>query len=115
MSRSSVTEWTYDHLVKQYTDFLVISIHTICYYRRLYDERYFSLARAYACPVQKCRHPLLRDYINSVVSAVAEEMRRSTVERIQVVILSLQDVPLERFVFDVSALPVVAAEDLHVP
>lgn len=115
MSKNIVTDWTYDHLVKQYADFLVICLHTICYYRNLYDRAYFSLARVYNCPVQRCKHPLLTEYINSVVSAVAEELRKCRVERIAVVILSSQDVALERFVFDVSTLPKVAPEDLHTP
>lgn len=115
MSKIAVTEWTYDHLVKQYSDFLVICIHTICYYRNLYDRAYFSLARVYNCPVQRCQHPVLVDYINTVVSSVAEELRQSTVEKIYIVILNSQAVAQERFVFDVSGLPVVPIEDIHVP
>lgn len=58
---------------------------------------------------------MLSAYINDVVASVAEELRKCVVERILVVILSAQEVALERFVFDVSLLPVVAQEDLHVP
>ncbi|CCX35430.1 putative Mitotic spindle checkpoint protein [Taphrina deformans PYCC 5710] len=115
MSKQVITDWTYDHLVKQYSDFLVVCLHTICYYRNLYDRTYFSLARVYSCPVQRCKHPILVEYINSVVSSIAEELRKCLVERINVVIMSSQDVPLERFVFDVSMLPEVSPEDLFVP
>lgn len=115
MSKAVVTEWTYHHLVKQYADFLVVSLHTICYYRNLYDRAYFQRARVYGCPVQRCKHPVLSAYINDVVASVAEELRKCVVERILVVILSAQEVALERFVFDVSLLPVVAQEDIHVP
>lgn len=115
MSKNIITDWTYDHLVKQYCDFLVVCLHSICYYRNLYDRTYFTLSRAYNCPVQKCKHPLLSDYINGVVASVAEELRRSSVARIAVVILSAQDVALERFTFDVSSLPIVAQEDLYIP
>lgn len=115
MSKHVITDWTYDHLVKQYADFLVICLHAICYYRNLYDHAYFALARVYNCPVQRCKHPLLTDYINGVVSAIAEELRKCVVERVIVVILNSQDVALERFVFDVSTLPIVGSEDLHTP
>lgn len=115
MSKPVITDWTYDHLVKQYADFLVICIHAICFYRRLYDRKFFTLTRAYNCPVQKCMHPMLADYINAVVSAVAEELRKGTVGRVYILILDSQEAVLERFVFDVHSLPVVAPEDLFLP
>lgn len=115
MSKPVITDWTYDHLVKQYADFLVICIHAICFYRRLYDRKFFTLTRAYNCPVQKCMHPMLADYINAVVSAIAEELRKGTVGRVYILILDSQEAVLERFVFDVHSLPVVAPEDLFLP
>lgn len=115
MSKVAITDWTFAHLVKQYSDFLLISLHCICYHRHLYDREYFTLARAYNCPVWKCKHPLLIDYLDSVVSAISEELRKCTVQRIAVVILSPQDVALERFVYDVSSLPVVPADEINLP
>lgn len=83
----------------------------------------------------------MAEYLGRVVAAVAEEVKRCTVSRITVVILSDtagarveegkadggrgthrvrgggvgDEVALERFVFDVSALPVVAPDDLRTP
>ena len=42
-------------------------------------------------------------------------MVQSTVNRINVVILSTQDIALERFVFDVSSIPEISPENLHAP
>jgi hypothetical protein len=102
-------------LCKQYADFLVICLHTICYTRSLYDRRYFDKARVYSCAVPRCKHPVLVDYINDLVASIAEELRRCSLSRINVFILSSTEQVYERFVFDVSNLPIVAQEDLHVP
>ncbi|ORY85715.1 DNA-binding protein [Protomyces lactucae-debilis] len=109
------TGMTMFNLCKQYADFLVIALHTICYTRSLYDKRYFDKARVYSCAVPRCKHPVLVDYINDLVASIAEELRRCTVSRINVVILSKTEQAYERFIFDVANLPIVAPEDLHVP
>ena len=71
-------EWTYDHLLRQLCDFLCVAIHSICYHRRIYPVDAFSQARIYRIASPRARHPSVGDYINDVVAAVADEMRKNT-------------------------------------
>ncbi|KAK6497684.1 hypothetical protein TWF481_012088 [Arthrobotrys musiformis] len=106
---------TYANLITSFTDLLLVSIHTILYEREIYPSKLFIAARKYNHPTRQARHPLVCQWIQEAVDACAEELMKSTVDLIAVNIISSTNKPLERFVFDVSQFPVVAAADVHSP
>lgn len=107
---------TYASLVAQFTTFLTVAIHTILYERNIYPKDSFLTARKYNFPVRQSRHPKVCQWITDAVSAVEAELLRGTVARVAVVVFDQHTLrPLERFMFDMSRLPVVPANELHTP
>ncbi|KAK6345982.1 hypothetical protein TWF730_010317 [Orbilia blumenaviensis] len=106
---------TYANLVTSFTDFLLVSIHTILYEREIYPSTLFIAARKYNHPVRQARHPLVCQWIQEAVDACAEELMKCAVDIVAVNIVSRTNKPLERFVFDVSRFPVVDPPDVHSP
>jgi mitotic spindle assembly checkpoint protein MAD2B len=86
-----------------FTEFLIVAIHQILYERSIYLPRIFTAAKIYRLPVQQIRHPGLCAYINHATTAVHRTILSGTVKRISVVIF-VQDLPREQFVFDISRL-----------
>jgi mitotic spindle assembly checkpoint protein MAD2B len=82
---------------------LIVAIHQILYERNIYPPTTFITARKYGLPVQQIRHPDLCDYINHKTTAVHRAILSGTVKRISVVIF-VQDLPREQFVFDITKL-----------
>jgi mitotic spindle assembly checkpoint protein MAD2B len=103
---------TFRALVTAFTDFLTVAIHTILYERSIYPQTSFLSAKKYNYPVRQNRHPKVCEWINDAVVAVDAELLKGGVERVAVVIFTKEDVPLERFVFDVSQFPTVPSDDL---
>ncbi|GAM85353.1 hypothetical protein ANO11243_033600 [Dothideomycetidae sp. 11243] len=112
MSDSSAT---FTDLVQSFTTFLTVAIHTILYERHIYPATSFLSARKYNYAVRQSRHPRVCEWITDAVAAVEAEMLKCTVDRIAVVIFDRNDQPLERFMFDVSRLPTVPAQELNTP
>jgi len=107
---------TYALLIAQFTTFLTVAIHTILYERGIYPKESFLSARKYNFPVRQSRHPKVCRWITDAVSAVEAELLRGTVARVAVVIVDPATChPLERFMFDMSKLPVVPANELNTP
>lgn len=107
---------TYASLVAQFTTFLTVAIHTILYERSIYPKESFLAARKYNFPVRQSRHPKVCQWIMDAVSAVEAELLRGSVARVAVVIFDPETCwPLERFMFDMSKLPVVPANELNTP
>ena len=86
-----------------FTEFLIVAIHQILYDRSIYLPRIFTAAKIYRLPVQRIRHPGLCAYINHATTAVHRTILSGTVKRIPVVIF-VQNLPREKFVFDISRL-----------
>lgn len=101
--------------VSTFTDFLTVAIHTILYERNIYPQTSFLSARKYNYSVRQSRHPLVCKWITDAVSAVETELLKGSVDRVCVVIYSAQSTPLERFIFDLSRLPVVPATEANTP
>ncbi|KAF3915255.1 hypothetical protein ABW20_dc0110510 [Dactylellina cionopaga] len=106
---------TYANLVASFSDLLLVSIHTILFEREIYPSSLFIAARKYNHPVRQARHPRVCQWIQDAVNACAEELLKCTVDLVCINIISPSNTPLERFVFDVSRFPVVAASDIHSP
>lgn len=121
-----------------------MSIHTILYIRKIYPQELFKRARKYNSPVYQCRHPDVCTWVNDAIQGIGNELRKvkpphpllspslssnppgpprgglmrywqNVVEKISFVILSPLDIPLEKFVWDVSGLPRIPAADIDTP
>jgi hypothetical protein len=86
-----------------FIEFLIVAIHQILHERKIYSSTTFTTTKKYNLPVQQSRHPGLCDYINHTTTAVHRAILSGTVKRISVVIF-VQDLPREQFVFDISRL-----------
>jgi mitotic spindle assembly checkpoint protein MAD2B len=86
-----------------FTEFLIVAIHPILYERNIYPPTTFITTQKYGLPVQQIRYPDLCKYINHATSAVYRAVLSGTVKRISVVIF-VQDLPREQFVFDITQL-----------
>lgn len=106
---------TFRMLVTRFTDFLTVAIHTILYERKIYPETSFLSARKYNFPVRQSRHPKVCEWINNAMAAVETEMLKGSVERVVVVIYGTNSKPTERYLFDTSRFPAVAATDVDLP
>lgn len=105
---------TFRHYITSFTDFLTVAIHTILYERAIYPQTSFLSAQKYNLPVRQSRHPKVCEWINDAVAAVETELFKGTVERAAVMIYDNTSRPLERYVFDVSRFPAVAASEIDV-
>lgn len=107
-------------LFNSFSNFLIVSIHTILYYRSIYPKQTFLSSKAFNLPVHQSRHPKVCSWINDAVDAVMTQAAKGGVERVAVVIhaplqpTSPMDSPdqqpapgsvLERWMFDVSQFP----------
>ena len=86
-----------------FTDFLIVAIHQILHERKIYLSTTFLTAKRYNLSVQQIRHPGLCDYINHTATAVHRAILSGMVKRVSVVIF-VQNLPREKFVFDISRL-----------
>jgi mitotic spindle assembly checkpoint protein MAD2B len=109
------TPQTFISLVAHFLDFLTVAIHTILYERQIYPHESFISARKYNYPVRQSRHPEVCEWINDAINALEVELLKGTVDRVAVVIFSMYDQPMERFMFDLSKFPFVPKKDWHVP
>lgn len=101
---------TFQTFVGVFSDFLIVAIHTILYERDIYPRESFLSAKKYNYSVRQSRHPKVCQWITDAVAAVQTELLKGTVDRVALVIYSAQDMPLERFVFDLSRFPFVPKE-----
>ncbi|CAK4031416.1 related to MUS-26 MUS-26, involved in DNA repair [Lecanosticta acicola] len=106
---------TFRTFIAGFTDFLTVAIHTILYERGIYPETSFLSARKFNFAVRQNRHPKVCEWIDDAVTAVENELYKSTVEHVVVVIYDKHNKPRERFIFDVSRFPMVPLADMDVP
>ncbi len=94
--------------------FLEAAIHTVLYARGVYPPELFELRKQYNVPVRMARHPALRDYIASLLTAdeLGQWLQRGLVDQLVLAILAPDGQPLERFVFELAPL-LPAAPRLH--
>ncbi|KAF8461362.1 DNA-binding protein [Kalaharituber pfeilii] len=107
---------TLSSIIATFSDFLTVAIHTVLYEREIYSPDLFISTRAYNHPVRQARHPTLCKWIQDAVEACAEQLSEGKVSRISMVILSpIENLPLERYVWDVSSFPTVPPAEHHTP
>lgn len=102
-------------LVRSFTTFLTVAIHTILYERHIYPATSFLSARKYNYAVRQNRHPRVCEWVTDAVAEVEAELLKCSVDRVAVVIYGPNEQPLERFMFDVSRLPVVPTQEISTP
>ena len=105
---------TYLETLSAFTTFLTAYTHTLLYLRTLYPRTSFVHSRFHNTAVYQSRHPLVCEWIRDAIAAVREELLQGSVARLGIVIFSYggQDKSgsakiMERYMFDVSAFPVV--------
>ncbi|BFZ62588.1 hypothetical protein YB2330_003689 [Saitoella coloradoensis] len=109
------SEWTYNIILQTFCDFLTVAIHTILFTRDLYHPELFERARKYNTVVRRSRHPMLNDWIRDVIASVNEELKKCTINRVSIIILSADETPMERYVFDVSSFPNIPEQEHNIP
>ena len=102
-------------IIAAFTDFLTVAIHTVLYERAIYPPTSFLSARKYNFSVRQNRHPKVCEWVNDAVSAVETELLKGSVARVAIVIYTKDNMPVERFMLDVSRFPTVALADLDTP
>jgi hypothetical protein len=90
-------------VVDVFTKFSIVAIHEILRERNLYSSTTFIAAKKYNPPVHQNHYPDVCDYINRVTTAIHQAILSGTVKRVFVVIFA-QDLPRERFVFNITQL-----------
>jgi mitotic spindle assembly checkpoint protein MAD2B len=103
---------TYHTTLTHFMHFLTAYIHTLLFLRHLYPATSFLTTRFHNTSIHQSRHPAVCDWIRDAVAAVRQELLSGSVEKIAVVIYSLDTNGgspkiLERFMLDVSQFPVV--------
>ena len=106
---------TFRSLVTSFADFLTVAIHTILYERQIYPRTSFLSARKYNFAVRQNRHPKVCEWISDAVTAVECELLKGTMERVVVVLYTTTSRPVERYVVDVSRLPMVPPGEVDTP
>ncbi|KAL8277923.1 hypothetical protein RQP46_009742 [Phenoliferia psychrophenolica] len=94
---------SYKETINLVEEFLEAAIHTILYLRQVYPAQLFDKRKKYdSVLVWQSRHPALNEYIGRAIEAVGEELGKGSLRKVALVIkeASLDDTPLERFVFD---------------
>ncbi|KAG9186474.1 hypothetical protein G6011_09582 [Alternaria panax] len=113
---------TYLQNLSHFTVFLTAYTHTLLYLRELYPRTSFAKARFHNAPVYQSRHPYVCEWITDAIRAVREELINGTVAKIGIVVFSYPDEGqgsgsgkiMERYMFDVSAFPVVVKGDRNI-
>ncbi|BFZ58906.1 hypothetical protein PYCC9005_005974 [Savitreella phatthalungensis] len=117
-------EWTYEQLVKTLCDHLLVMMHGILYARGIYRREFFSEMRVYGMGGWIASHPAIREYLDDCVDSVHAEMRRGSLRTVEIILLSPAsgdpltlppETPMERYVFDYSALPIISQDLLKLP
>ncbi|KAL7271074.1 hypothetical protein RUND412_006191 [Rhizina undulata] len=103
---------TYAFLYAEFENFLTTAIHTIAFERSVYPRGSFGRRSAFSFPVYESRDEYVCKWIKDVVDMVMVEVRKGVVSHLSVTIVAPGSIPVERYVFDTSRLPVLPADEL---
>ena len=99
-------------LITTITSFLCVAVHHILFLRHIYPPVSFLSTRAYNYPVRQNRHPAVCQWVLSALDAIADQLGKGTVDKVAMCIFECDDNQvLERWTFDLRALPVVDRKD----
>uniref|UniRef100_A0A7N0RJH4 HORMA domain-containing protein n=1 Tax=Kalanchoe fedtschenkoi TaxID=63787 RepID=A0A7N0RJH4_KALFE len=80
-------------------EFLEVAVTSIVYLKAIYPAGAFERQRYLNLVVHRARHPQLKHYIHSTVTALLPYLQKGLVERLAVSFFSPDDEAVERFVF----------------
>ncbi|EEF48809.1 Mitotic spindle assembly checkpoint protein MAD2B, putative [Ricinus communis] len=83
-------------------EFLEVAITSIVSIKGVYPSGAFERRRYMNVVVQRAKHPQLRDYIHSAVSSLLPFIQKGLVERVAVIFLNNDNIPVERFIFKLA-------------
>ncbi|XP_058208807.1 DNA polymerase zeta processivity subunit [Rhododendron vialii] len=83
-------------------EFLEAAITSIVFLKGVYPSGAFERRRYMNVVVQKARYPQLGEYINSAVTGLLPFIEKGLVERVAVIFFDSENIPLERFIFNLS-------------
>jgi hypothetical protein len=94
--------------------FLLAYVHTVLHLRSIYPSSAFVKARFHNTPVFQSRSSELCGWILDAIEAVYKQLHKGRVRIIGIVIYAKEDGQVvERYVFDVSAFPVIESSVLE--
>ncbi|KAK3931832.1 Mitotic spindle assembly checkpoint protein MAD2B [Frankliniella fusca] len=94
-------------------EFLEVSIHQLLFLRNLYPPTIFVLRKMYNIPVQVSKHPGLNQYITESLRSARELLKNSNLKSLSVCFYNENDMPIERFVFDILSIQKNLMIDQH--
>ncbi|KAH8154858.1 uncharacterized protein LAJ45_01389 [Morchella importuna] len=103
---------TFENFTYTLCHFLEVAIHQIIYNRGIYPKELFHVTNNYNIGTHTCRHPQVIKWIRDAIMALSEELLKNCVRRVALVILSPNDISLERFIFDMSRFPLTSDIDV---
>ena len=104
---------TQSALITTLTSFLTATTHHILFLRRIYPPVSFLSTRAYNYPVRQNRHPAVCEWVQSAIDAVRDQLEKGTVENVALCVFECDsNEVLERWTFDLRALPVVDHKEM---
>ena len=107
---------THRALIATLASFLTVTTHQILYLRRIYPAASFLTTRAYNFPVHQNRHPAVIAWINDAIASITIELSKNTISLLSLCIHELDtNAVLERWSFDLHAIPTVDKRDRDVP
>lgn len=86
-------------------ELLEVAINLILYTREIYPQAVFQRRKKYSIPVQMCIHPGLQSYISECVASLRSVLEKGEVQKVVLVVLSAQGVPVEKFIFEIVQHP----------
>ncbi|EOR01647.1 hypothetical protein E3P77_00569 [Wallemia ichthyophaga] len=99
---------SYNENVELIGDIIEISLHSILQIRQVYPQFTFERKQKWGAIVYKSRVAVVQSYIAELIRCVKVELHEDNVENVIILIKNTQDVPIERFIFNISN--VVAGE-----
>ncbi|KAK9152416.1 hypothetical protein Syun_010725 [Stephania yunnanensis] len=83
-------------------EFLEVAVNSIVFLKGVYPSGAFERRRYMNVVVHKARHPQLKEYIHSTVTALQPFIQKGVVETVAVVFFNKDNIPIEKFVFNLK-------------
>lgn len=93
---------SYNENVEMIGDILEISLHTILQIRQVYPQFTFERKQKWGAIVYKSRVGAVQSYITELIKCIKSELYKDNVENVIIIIKNSQDLPIERFIFNIQ-------------
>lgn len=87
-------------------EFLEVAFHHVLFFRKIYPKEVFVKRKIYGITVHVSEHPELNEYLSNVLNAIRELIKEdeNSVKAINLTFCNRNELPIERFVFDILKL-----------